>query len=59
MVIAETPAVQIEVMMSAFDVTPDMNVLAASWTIVWPGDAHTAAKLSNANVATPRAGGSG
>lgn len=36
--VADGPAVQIEVMVSAFDVTPAASVLAASWTVAWPGD---------------------
>ncbi len=34
----EPPSVQIEVTVSAFDVTPAASVLAASWTVMWQGD---------------------
>ncbi len=37
-VVSDGPAVQIEVMISAFDVTTAASVLTASWTVVWPGD---------------------
>jgi uncharacterized lipoprotein YmbA len=36
-VVSDGPAVQIEVTVSAFDVTAATSVLAASWTVVWPG----------------------
>jgi uncharacterized lipoprotein YmbA len=34
----ETGSVQIEVTVSAFDVTGAASVLTASWTVIWPGD---------------------
>lgn len=37
-VVAKGPAVQIEVTVSAFDVTPAASVLDASWTVASPGD---------------------
>jgi uncharacterized lipoprotein YmbA len=36
----QTASVQIEVTVSAFDVTPATSLLAASWTFIWPGDSH-------------------
>jgi uncharacterized lipoprotein YmbA len=36
--VAEGPAVQIEVAVSAFDVTTGASVLEAGWTVVWQGD---------------------
>jgi uncharacterized lipoprotein YmbA len=36
-VVSDGPAVQIEVIISAFDVTRATSELAASWTVVWPG----------------------
>jgi len=36
----EQPSVQIEVTVSAFDVTEAASVLTASWTVIWPGNAR-------------------
>jgi len=50
------PAVQIAVTVSAFDVTATASVLAASWTIIWPGDARppvTRHGTFSASVARP------
>jgi len=37
----ETASVQIDVTVSAFDVTETASVLAASWTVTWPGAGHS------------------
>jgi uncharacterized lipoprotein YmbA len=56
-VATDVPAVQIEVTVSAFDVTAATSVLAASWTVVWQTDARPPAaghgKFST-GVAAPR-----
>jgi uncharacterized lipoprotein YmbA len=36
-IVADGPAIEIQVRISAFDVTSTCSVLAAGWRIVWPG----------------------
>jgi uncharacterized lipoprotein YmbA len=55
-VVSDGPAVQIDVMISAFDVTTAASVLTASWTVVWPGDGRQPVAghgIFSASVAQP------